>query len=74
MKQKIQKELNDALKYNLSFAGCGFLGIYHGETIELSHLITNDEFKFGPLYSRCRCGLQKVRTAIAPAEDIRSFG
>lgn len=36
MKQKIQKELNDALKYNLSFAGCGFLGIYHGEAIELS--------------------------------------
>ena len=22
-------ELYDALKYNLSFAGCGFLGIYH---------------------------------------------
>lgn len=29
MKQKIQSELNEALKYNLSFAGCGFLGIYH---------------------------------------------
>lgn len=22
-------ELQDSLKYNLSFAGCGFLGIYH---------------------------------------------
>jgi hypothetical protein len=31
MKQTINKELHDALKYNLSFAGCGFLGIYHGE-------------------------------------------
>lgn len=30
MKQKISNELQDALKYNLSFAGCGFLGIYHG--------------------------------------------
>jgi len=25
------KELQEALKYNLSFAGCGFLGIYYGE-------------------------------------------
>lgn len=32
MKQKISNELNEALKYNLSFAGCGFLGIYHGMT------------------------------------------
>lgn len=31
MKQKISSELHEALKYNLSFAGCGFLGIYHGE-------------------------------------------
>lgn len=30
MKQKISNELQEALKYNLSFAGCGFLGIYHG--------------------------------------------
>lgn len=33
MKQKIHNELNEALKYNLSFAGCGFLGIYHGEIL-----------------------------------------
>jgi patatin-like phospholipase domain-containing protein 2 len=32
MKQKISNELQEALKYNLSFAGCGFLGIYHGKT------------------------------------------
>lgn len=30
MKKEISSELNEALKYNLSFAGCGFLGIYHG--------------------------------------------
>ena len=33
MKKEINDELNEALKYNLSFAGCGFLGIYHGELI-----------------------------------------
>lgn len=26
---KGMSELTEALKYNLSFAGCGFLGIYH---------------------------------------------
>jgi hypothetical protein len=31
MKKEINRELQEALKYNLSFAGCGFLGIYHGE-------------------------------------------
>lgn len=31
MKTKISNELQEALKYNLSFAGCGFLGIYHGK-------------------------------------------
>lgn len=31
MKKEITNELQEALKYNLSFAGCGFLGIYHGE-------------------------------------------
>lgn len=31
MKKKISNELQEALKYNLSFAGCGFLGIYHGK-------------------------------------------
>ncbi|CRK98649.1 CLUMA_CG012052, isoform A [Clunio marinus] len=29
MKKEITQELREALKYNLSFAGCGFLGIYH---------------------------------------------
>lgn len=28
------RELQEALKYNLSFAGCGFLGIYYGEIIK----------------------------------------
>lgn len=55
MKQKIQKELNDALKYNLSFAGCGFLGIYHGEKLnswsirDVLYLI--NWFNFTPLKS-----------------------
>ena len=31
MKKEISNELHEALKYNLSFAGCGFLGIYHGK-------------------------------------------
>lgn len=31
MKKEISNDLQEALKYNLSFAGCGFLGIYHGK-------------------------------------------
>jgi hypothetical protein len=28
--KELTTELQESLKYNLSFAGCGFLGIYHG--------------------------------------------
>lgn len=33
--KEISTDLNDAFNYNLSFAGCGFLGIYHGKQLQL---------------------------------------
>lgn len=65
MKQKIHNELNEALKYNLSFAGCGFLGIYHGETLRPA--ITSDLcLQFDSSFSSITVGVAVAFKKYAP--------
>lgn len=78
MKKEISSELNEALKYNLSFAGCGFLGIYHGEIRKSfpREIITKmfQTFSCCFHYSRC-CGLlQEICAAVVATENLGRFG
>lgn len=70
MPEAITRDLHDALKYNLSFAGCGFLGIYHGELAMVNMAMTPSDLETS-IRSWCRRCLQEVRAAVAATEDLR---